>query len=89
MTAGDEGFTRKRVEHAYPYLTNLGHDTTFELVPGFGRAWDFWDLTLREWLPIRRSVIHTDEGREAVRHIGQPGFAWERPPTVPAGRRTR
>jgi len=37
-----------------------------ELVPGYGHEWDFWDLTLRkalrEWLPLRRSVIYPDEG---------------------------
>jgi putative tributyrin esterase len=59
-------------ELAYPdYLTtsqkliDLGCDVYREEVPGYGHEWDFWDLTLRkaikEWLPIRHSVIYPNE----------------------------
>ena len=66
ISVGDKDFLLEQVEDAQAYLTGLGYDTTFELVPGYGHEWDFWDLTLRkalrEWLPIRRSVIYPDEG---------------------------
>jgi len=66
ITVGDKDFLREQVEDASAYLTGLGYDTTFELVPGYGHEWDFWDLSLRkalrEWLPLRRSVIYPDEG---------------------------
>ncbi len=65
MTVGDEDFAREGVESAAAYLTDLGYDTTLELVPGYGHEWDFWDLTLRkalrEWLPLRHSVIYPGE----------------------------
>ena len=66
ITVGDKDFLREQVEDANAYLTGLGFDSTFELVPGYGHEWDFWDLTLRkalrEWLPLRRTVIYPDEG---------------------------
>ena len=66
ITVGDDDFLLEQVKDANAYLTGLGYDTIFELVPGYGHEWDFWDLTLRkalrEWLPLRRSVIYPDEG---------------------------
>ena len=43
----------------------LGLKYFSEEVPGYRHEWDFWDLTLRkalkEWLPIRHSVIYPGE----------------------------
>ena len=65
ITVGDEDFAREGVESAHAYLADLGYDTTLEIVPGYGHEWDFWDLTLRkalrEWLPLRHSVIYPGE----------------------------
>ena len=62
FTVGDVDFAREDVENAYQYLTSLGYETFFELVPGYGHEWDFWDLTLKKaldgWLPIRREPIY-------------------------------
>lgn len=64
LTVGDQDFAREHVEDAYQYLTSLGYDTYFELVPGYGHEWTFWDLTLKkaldQWLPIRRDVIYPE-----------------------------
>jgi putative tributyrin esterase len=57
---------------AYPdYLTtsqklmDLGCNVFREEVPGYKHEWDFWDLSLRkaikEWFPIRHSVIYPNE----------------------------
>lgn len=66
ISVGDKDFLLKQVEDAVAYLADLGYDTTYELVPGYGHEWDFWDLTLRkalrEWLPLRHSGIYPDEG---------------------------
>ena len=63
MTVGDQDFAREHVEDAYQYLTSLGYDTFFQLVPGYGHEWPFWDLTLKKaldnWLPIKRDVIRS------------------------------
>jgi putative tributyrin esterase len=62
LTVGDQDFAREHVEEAYQYLTSLGYDTYFELVPGYAHEWSFWDMTLKKaldhWLPIRRNVIY-------------------------------
>lgn len=64
LTVGDQDFAREQVEEANKYLASLGYDTFFELVPGYGHEWDFWDLTLKKalkhWLPIRRDVIYPE-----------------------------
>jgi len=64
FTVGDQDFAREHVEDANQYFTSLGYDTFFELVPGYGHEWDFWDLTLRKalekWLPIRHDVIYPE-----------------------------
>jgi S-formylglutathione hydrolase FrmB len=61
LTVGDQDFAREHVEEAYQFLSSLGYDTFFELVPGYGHEWSFWDLTLKkaldQWLPIRHEVI--------------------------------
>jgi putative tributyrin esterase len=66
LTVGDQDFTREHVEETYQYLTSLGYDAFFELVPGYGHEWDFWDLTLKkaleQWLPIRHDVIYPETG---------------------------
>lgn len=62
MTVGDQDFAREHLDDAYHYLTSLGYDTFYELVPGYGHEWPFWDLTLKKaldhWLPIRHDVIY-------------------------------
>ena len=62
LTVGDQDFARQHLEDANQHLTALGYETFFELVPGYGHEWDFWDLTLRKaldhWLPIRHDVIY-------------------------------
>lgn len=62
LTVGDTDFAREGVEDAHQYLAGLGYDTFFELVPGYGHEWAFWDLTLKkaleQWLPIRHDVIY-------------------------------
>jgi S-formylglutathione hydrolase FrmB len=62
LTVGDKDFAREHVEEAYEYLTSLGYDTFFELVPGYGHEWSFWDLSLKkaldDWLPLRRSPMY-------------------------------
>jgi len=62
LTVGDQDFAREHIDDAYQYLTGLGYDTFYELVPGYGHEWPFWDLTLKKaldhWLPIRHEVIY-------------------------------
>jgi S-formylglutathione hydrolase FrmB len=62
MTVGDQDFARPHVEDAYQYFTSQGYDTFFELVPGYGHEWLFWDLTLKNaldnWLPIKHDVLY-------------------------------
>jgi S-formylglutathione hydrolase FrmB len=64
FTVGDKDFALGNVKQAYEYLTELGYDAHFELVPNYAHEWDFWDLSLRkaikEWLPIRHTVIYPD-----------------------------
>ncbi len=66
ITVGDKDFLLKQVQAANAYLVGLGYDVTYDLVPGYGHEWDFWDLSLRkalrDWLPLRRSPIYPDEG---------------------------
>ena len=65
LTVGDKDFTMEGMRKARTYLEGLGYDVLYEEVPGYGHEWDFWDLTLRkalkEWLPIRHSVIYPEE----------------------------
>ena len=65
MTVGDKDFTLEGMRTCTAYLKELGYETYYEEVPGYGHEWDFWDLTLRkaikEWLPIRHSAIYPDE----------------------------
>ena len=65
LTVGDKDFTLDGMRKTNEYLTGLGYDVVYEEVPGYGHEWDFWDLTLRkalkEWLPIRHSVIYPGE----------------------------
>jgi putative tributyrin esterase len=67
FTVGDKDFAVEGVKDSYDYLTGLGYDTYYELVPGYAHEWDFWDLTLRkairEWLPIRHSIIYPAAAR--------------------------
>ena len=62
FACGDKDFALPRCRQGYDELTRLGYQTGFELVPGYGHEWDFWDLVLRkaikEWLPIRHQVIY-------------------------------
>ncbi len=64
FSVGDKDFAREHVEEANQYLTSLGYETFFELVPGYGHEWDFWDLTLKKalesWMPIRHEVIYPE-----------------------------
>lgn len=61
FTVGDQDFALEGVEQSYHYLTSLGYETFYELVPGYAHEWDFWDLSLRKalysWLPLRRAPI--------------------------------
>ena len=61
LTVGDKDFAREGVEDAYQFLTSIDCETFYELVPGYGHEWPFWDLTLKkaleEWLPIRHAII--------------------------------
>jgi len=65
LTVGDKDFTLEGMQKTNKYLNELGYDVLYEEVPGYGHEWDFWDLTLRkalkEWLPIRHSVIYPGE----------------------------
>lgn len=65
LTVGDKDFALDHVVEANKYLSSLGYETHFELVPGYGHEWDFWDLTLKKalesWLPIRHDVIYPQE----------------------------
>ena len=65
LTVGDKDFTMEGMRKTRTYLEGLGYDVLYEEVPGYGHEWDFWDLTLRkalkEWLPIRHSVIYPGE----------------------------
>ena len=65
MTWGDKDFVREGHQKSSDFLKETGYDVYAEEVSGYGHEWDFWDLTLRkalkEWLPIRHSVIYPGE----------------------------
>lgn len=65
FAVGDKDFTLEEMRKASKYLADLGYDVTYEETPGLGHEWDFWDMALRkalkEWLPIRHSVIYPEE----------------------------
>ena len=62
FSVGDKDFAREGVEDAHQYLKSLGYESSYELVPGYGHEWNFWDLTLKKalesWLPIRHDAIY-------------------------------
>lgn len=62
---GDCDHALYRAQLAEKDLRSWGYETKFEVVPGLGHEWDLWDdtlrLALREWLPIRHSIIYPDE----------------------------
>jgi len=62
FSVGDKDFALEGVKDACEYLSALGYDTQYDLVPGYGHEWDFWDLTLKKalssWLPIRHAPIY-------------------------------
>jgi len=64
FTVGDQDFAREGVEEAAAYLKSLGYETFYELVPGYGHEWSFWDLTLKKalesWLPLKREALFPD-----------------------------
>lgn len=61
---GNDAMALVSVKDTHDYLTGLGYESTYVEIPGYGHEWDFWDLTLRntikEWLPIRHSVIYPE-----------------------------
>ncbi len=61
FACGDKDFALDRCRQGHDELQKLGYYVSFELTPGYGHEWDFWDLTLRkaigEWLPLRRATI--------------------------------
>ncbi len=65
FTVGDKDFAVKGVEDAYHYLSSLGYDASYDLVPGYAHEWDFWDLTLRKtfngWFGFRGSPYYPEE----------------------------
>ena len=65
LTVGDKDFIMEGMRKTREYLEGLGYEVLYEEVPGYGHEWDFWDLTLRkalkDWLPIRHSVIYPGE----------------------------
>ena len=48
FTIGDKDFLIQTVENFQKYLKELGYDVEYELIPGYGHEWDFWDLKIRE-----------------------------------------
>jgi S-formylglutathione hydrolase FrmB len=50
LTVGDQDFAREHLNDALQRLSSLGYDNFYELVPGYGHEWDFWDLTLKKAL---------------------------------------
>ena len=62
FACGLDDFALSHSKLGYQELTDLGYQTSLELVPGYGHEWDFWDLILRkaiaEWLPIKHEVIY-------------------------------
>ncbi|MBR6424513.1 MAG: hypothetical protein IKS29_00990 [Oscillospiraceae bacterium] len=62
---GNDAMALVSVKDTHDYLTGLGYDSTYVEIPGYGHEWDFWDLTLRntirDWLPIRHSVIYPEK----------------------------
>ena len=65
LTVGDKDHAYEPMKSHRDWLQENGFDPFFEEVPGYAHEWDFWDLSLRkalkEWLPIRHSVIYPDE----------------------------
>jgi S-formylglutathione hydrolase FrmB len=61
LTVGDQDFAREHLDDAHQHLSGLGYDTFYELVPGYGHEWAFWDLTLKKalekWLPIQHDML--------------------------------
>ena len=50
FTIGDKDFLIKTVDNFQKYLKDLGYDVEYEVIPGYGHEWDFWDLKIREAL---------------------------------------
>lgn len=59
---GDCDTALYRATLAEKELREMGYETKIEIVLGMRHEWDLWDdtlrLALREWLPIRHSVIY-------------------------------
>ena len=68
ITCGGDDFALEGTKYGSDYLKELGYNVYFEEIPGYVHEWDFWDLALRkalkEWLPLRRSILYP--GRESV-----------------------
>ena len=68
ITCGGDDFALEGTKYGSDYLKELGYSVYFEEIPGYVHEWDFWDLALRkalkEWLPLRRSILYP--GRESV-----------------------
>lgn len=62
FAVGDLDINKDVVDEAYEYITQLGYSTHYEIVPGYGHEWDFWDLILRKafeekWFPLKKERI--------------------------------
>ena len=66
FTWGSEDRLCDNNDLALSMYRKLGLDFDSEVIPGYKHEWDFWDLALRkaikDWLPIRHSVIYPEEG---------------------------
>ena len=62
---GDCDHALYRAQLAERDLRSWGYETKIEVVKGLGHEWDLWDdtlrLALREWLPIRHSIIYPEK----------------------------
>ena len=65
FTVGGDDGVKETALWGYEEMKKLGYEAEYIEVPGYRHEWDFWDLSLRnaikDWLPIRHSVIYPGE----------------------------
>lgn len=65
---GDQDFGIRRYQAFLKEMDRLGIKYTYEIVPGYGHEWAFWDLEIQrflDWLP-RTDVYYRDNPKRRI-----------------------